>query len=130
MVEPLVLQMASTRDRCLRAYRIAISVSIDSPDWEIAISSVDRSRIGSRYRNSLATSTSQGMRVQCSIAYLAIMPAWYEVPQAMMMILSTSRSSWSDSRISSRVSMPSASIRPSSVSATACGCSAISLSMK
>ncbi len=48
MVEPLVLQIASTFDRCSRACRIAISVSAVSPDWLIATTSVLRVRIGSR----------------------------------------------------------------------------------
>ena len=48
MVEPLVLQIASTLARCWRAYRIAISVSAVSPDWLIATTSVSRVRIGSR----------------------------------------------------------------------------------
>ena len=74
MVDPLVLQMASTRAFCSFAWRSAIRVSMVSPDWEIATTSVERSSTGSRYRNSLASSTSHGIRVQCSIAYLATMP--------------------------------------------------------
>ena len=46
-----------------------------------------------------------------------------------MMILSMSRSSWSESRISSSCSSPEAVRRPSSESATARGCSKISLRM-
>ena len=76
MVEPLVLQIASTRAFCSLAWRSAISVSIVSPDWDTATTSVDRSSTGSRYRNSLASSTSHGIRVQCSMAYLATSPAW------------------------------------------------------
>jgi hypothetical protein len=64
------------------------------------------------------------------MAYLAIIPAWYAVPHATTMILSASRSSSTGSRISSRVSCPSGPTRPSSVSAIARGCSAISFSMK
>lgn len=64
------------------------------------------------------------------MAYLAINPAWKAVPQATMTTLSTSRSSWTGIRTSSSVSRPDASMRPSKVSATALGCSAISLSMK
>ncbi len=130
IVEPLVLQIASTLDPCSRACRSAIRVSMVSPDWEMAITSDRPSRIGSRYRNSLASSTSQGIRVQCSMAYLAIRPAWKAVPQATMTTLSISRSSEGLIRTSSRVSEPDGSIRPSRVSATAAGCSAISLSMK
>ena len=48
MVEPLLLQIASTFDRCIRACRIACSVSAVSPDWLIATTSVDWVRIGSR----------------------------------------------------------------------------------
>jgi len=48
MVEPLTLQMPSTLARCSRAWRTAIRVSIVSPDCEIAITSVERVRIGSR----------------------------------------------------------------------------------
>jgi hypothetical protein len=40
--------MASTRAFCSLAWRSAISVSIVSPDWLITITSVERSRIGSR----------------------------------------------------------------------------------
>lgn len=101
-----------------------------SPDWEMAMTRERPSRIGSRYRNSLASSTSHGMRVQCSMAYLAIRPAWKAVPHATMTTLSISRSSEGEMRTSSRVSEPDGSIRPSRVSATARGCSAISLSMK
>ena len=45
------------------------------------------------------------------MAYFATSPAWKAVPQAMMMILSTSRRSSSESRISSSVSLPS-SVEP------------------
>jgi hypothetical protein len=48
MDEPLTLQTATTRDRCSRAWRTAISVSMVSPDWEIAMTRVDLVRIGSR----------------------------------------------------------------------------------
>ena len=48
MVEPLVLQIASTRAFCSLAWRSAISVSIVSPDCEIATTRVDRSSTGSR----------------------------------------------------------------------------------
>ena len=48
IVEPLVLQMASTLAPCSRACRSAIRVSMVSPDWEIAITRVRWSRIGSR----------------------------------------------------------------------------------
>ena len=68
--------------------------------------------------------------MKCSIAYLAIIPAWKAVPQATMTTLSISRSTPWGIRTSSSVSEPEPSIRPRSVSATALGCSAISLSMK
>ncbi len=48
MVDPLVLQMASTLEPCSRACRSAISVSMVSPDWEMAMTSDRESRIGSR----------------------------------------------------------------------------------
>jgi hypothetical protein len=48
MVEPLVLQIASTRAFCSLAWRSAIRVSIVSPDCEIATTSVERSSTGSR----------------------------------------------------------------------------------
>ena len=48
MVEPLVLQIASTRARCSRACRMAISVSAVSPDWLIATTRVVGPTIGSR----------------------------------------------------------------------------------
>ena len=48
MVEPLVLQIASTRAFCSRACRSAIRVSIVSPDWQMATTSVERSSTGSR----------------------------------------------------------------------------------
>ena len=76
MVDPTVLHIANAREPCSRAYRNAISVSIVSPDCEIAMVSIRESTIGSRYRNSLASSTSTGIRVQCSMAYLATSPAW------------------------------------------------------
>ncbi|CAM5664689.1 hypothetical protein SALBM217S_10898 [Streptomyces griseoloalbus] len=64
------------------------------------------------------------------MAYLAMSPAWKAVPQATMTTLSTSRSTFAGMRTSSSVREPAPSIRPRSVSATAFGCSAISLSMK
>ena len=48
MVEPLVLQIESTFERCSRAWRIACSVSAVSPDWLIATTRVSLVRIGSR----------------------------------------------------------------------------------
>ena len=45
---PFVLQIASTRAFCARACRSAIKVSIVSPDWEMAMTKVDRSSTGSR----------------------------------------------------------------------------------
>ena len=48
MVEPLALQMASTRAFCSLAWRSAISVSIVSPDWLMTMTSVERSSTGSR----------------------------------------------------------------------------------
>ena len=45
---PCVLQIASTLDPCSRAWRNAMSVSIVSPDCEIATTSVRGVRIGSR----------------------------------------------------------------------------------
>ena len=48
MVEPFVLQIASTRARCSRAYRMAIRVSAVSPDWLIATTRVAGPTIGSR----------------------------------------------------------------------------------
>ena len=41
IVEPLVLQIASTFERWVRACRIACSVSAVSPDCEIATTSVE-----------------------------------------------------------------------------------------
>ena len=70
------------------------------------------------------------MRVQCSMAYFATMPAYEAVPQAMTTILSTLRRAVSEIRSSSRTSRPDWSVRPRRVSATACGCSWISLVMK
>ena len=45
----------------------------------MAMTNVSRVKIGSRYRNSLANSISQGIRVQCSMAYFAIIPAAFAV---------------------------------------------------
>ena len=73
---------AITCDPCRRACRAASSVSIVSPDCETASVSVSGPSTGSRYRNSLAISTSTGRRVQCSIAYFATSPEWNAVPQA------------------------------------------------
>ena len=101
-----------------------------SPDWETATTSVRSFTTGSRYRNSCASSTSTGMRHQCSIAYFATSPAYAAVPHATTTILSTERSTDSSSRTSSSTSRPRASVRPRRVSATACGWSWISLSMK
>ncbi|CPZ95945.1 Uncharacterised protein [Mycobacteroides abscessus] len=91
--EPLVLQTASTLAFCSLACRTASNVSAVSPDWEMATTSVLRSKTGSRYRNSLASSISTGSRVQCSMAYLASSPEWNAVPQATTNTLSISRSS-------------------------------------
>ncbi len=46
--DPLVLQTASTLAFCRRACRIASRVSIVSPDWLTATTSVSRSSTGSR----------------------------------------------------------------------------------
>jgi hypothetical protein len=100
-----------------------------SPDWDTARVRVFRSRTGSRYRNSLAISISTGMRVQCSMAYLATSPAWNAVPQATTNTLSTARMASSLIRTSSRRWTP-ARTRPRMVSRMAMGCSWISLSMK
>ena len=48
IVEPLVLQIANTRDFCSRAWRIAIKVSAVSPDWLIATTKVVGPTMGSR----------------------------------------------------------------------------------
>ncbi len=48
MVEPLVLQIASTLAPCSRAWRSAIRVSMVSPDCEMAMTSVPGPMIGSR----------------------------------------------------------------------------------
>ena len=48
MVAPFVLEMASTRAPCSRAYRTAMRVSMVSPDCEMATTSVLRSTTGSR----------------------------------------------------------------------------------
>jgi len=48
MVDPYVLQMASTFAPCSRACRTAMIVSIVSPDWEIATTSVFSLTTGSR----------------------------------------------------------------------------------
>ena len=53
-----------------RARRSAASVSAVSPNWVTPRTSVRRSTIGSRYRNSEATATSTGTRAQRSIANL------------------------------------------------------------
>ena len=130
MVEPCVFTMASVVLPCSCPCRTAMRVSIVSPDWEMATTSVRSSTTGSRYRNSCASSTSTGIRHQCSMAYLATWPAYAAVPQATTTILSMLRSTASSIRSSSSTRRPAASVRPSSVSATACGWSAISLSMK
>ena len=48
MDAPCVLQMANTLEPCSRAWRNAISVSMVSPDWEMATTNVRGVRIGSR----------------------------------------------------------------------------------
>ena len=48
IVEPLVLQTASTLAPCSRAWRTAMIVSIVSPDWEIATTRVFSFTTGSR----------------------------------------------------------------------------------
>lgn len=48
IVEPLVLQMASTLEPCSRACRSAIRVSMVSPDCEMAMTSEREPRMGSR----------------------------------------------------------------------------------
>jgi len=63
-----------------------------SPDWLIATTRMRWSRIGLRYRNSLAGSISQGIRAQRSIAYLAIILAWKAIPHARVTTFSISRS--------------------------------------
>ena len=55
---------------------MAWKVSTVSPDWLTPMTRVRASSTGSRYRNSLAMSISTGRRAQCSMAYLAMRPAW------------------------------------------------------
>ena len=75
MVEPWVLQIERVSAPSSAACLTAISVSIVSPDWLIDTTRVRSSTIGSQYRNSCASETSTGMRVQCSMAYFATIPA-------------------------------------------------------
>lgn len=58
------------------------------------------------------------------------MPAYDDVPQARITILSMLRRTASSIRSSSRIRLPASSERPSRVSATAWGWSLISLAMK
>jgi hypothetical protein len=76
MVAPRTLQTESTRAPRSRPSRSAARVSAVSPDWETGTSSERFDRIGWRYRNSLARSTSAGMPASCSTMYLATMQAW------------------------------------------------------
>ncbi len=51
-LDQAVLTIASTLAPCSRAKRVAMSVSIVSPDWEIATTNVCGPITGSRYLNS------------------------------------------------------------------------------
>ncbi len=101
-----------------------------SPDWLIPMTNDRSSSTGSRYLNSEAMSISTGRRAQRSMAYLAIIAAWYEVPQATTNTLSISRRISGSMVSSSSTTRPGNSTRPARVSVIACGCSKISLSMK
>ena len=72
---PTTLTMDSTRAPRRLASRMAARVSAVSPDWLMTMARVFASTMGSRYRNSDATSTSTGMRVSFSSTYLPTTPA-------------------------------------------------------
>ena len=74
--ESTTLQMASTLAPGARATSMATRVSSVSPDWLTPMTRVCSSTTGFRYRNSEEMSISTGNRAQCSMAYLAIRPAW------------------------------------------------------
>jgi hypothetical protein len=131
MAEPSTLQMAKARAPRFFASFTAASVSAVSPDWEMASTSVLWPTTGSRWRNSLASSTSTGSRASCSIMSRPESPACQLVPQATTTSRSTSFTQAGSRSMPSRTTSPSSSeTLPRMVSVTARGCSKISLCMK
>ncbi len=70
------MEMTRTLAPSALASRMAWKVSTVSPDWLTPMMRVCSSTTGFRYRNSEAMSISTGSRAQCSMAYLAMRPAW------------------------------------------------------
>ena len=114
-----------------RTWFMAPSVSIVSPDWVTATTSVDGPNSGARKRNSEALSKSAGMPAICSIHQRPIIAACSDVPMPMTRTRSIPRSVDSGrSKSSARALGGSRRARPRIVSESARGCSWISLSMK
>ena len=88
----LVIEELSTLQttRVLRPAAFAIfkasKVSAVSPLWEITINSVSFVKRGSLYLNSLAISILHLIFESLSNKYVDVNPAWYEVPQAQILI--------------------------------------------
>ena len=107
-----------------RASCTAASVSAVSPDWLIASTAVWESRIGLRYRNSLAYSTSTGRRARVSMTYSATSAACQEVPHATRIKRSIRARSRSNGARPPSTTSPSAGLsRPRRALATESGCS-------
>ena len=120
-VEPTTLVMARLRPPQVLAFFKARRVSAVSPDWVIPRSSVLGRNC--RLRNSEATSTSTGRPAARTKRFLASIPAWYEVPQAMMVTLSSDIISSSLMPKESLTSPSISDILPAMVSLMALGCS-------
>ena len=76
MDESTTFETTSTLAPRRAASRMASDVSSVSPDCDTPTQSVRSLSTGSRYRNSLAMSTSVGSFTQCSMANLATNAAW------------------------------------------------------
>ena len=111
------------------AIRRAAKESAVSPDWLIMSTSVPSSKIGLRYLNSLATSTSTGILDKPSKIYFAVTPVWYAEPQATIIIFLIALISSSVIFSSSITTLPSCNLG-FKVSATAFGCSYTSFNIK
>jgi len=131
MVLPTTFVIPRTLIPFAFASRIAARVSAVSPDWLIVITRSPFFRTGFLYLNSLAYSTSTGIRAYSSIRYSATSPACHDVPHAIKIILSILLKSSSFNRNPSSLTIPSSiRILPLNALVIVSGCSKISLSMK
>ena len=131
MVLPTTLTKPRVSTFCRFASRTAASVSAVSPLCDMTITTSSSKRIGSRYLNSLAYSTSTGVRHKVSKRYSPTRALCHEVPHAQMTKrLALTSLSMTFTSPPKRMKFLLASMRPRMQFSRTCGCSITSLSMK